>query len=878
MTVDTSQGTPTLGLVVEGRERTAEYSAGSGTDTLSFEYEVTKADGTVDEVSVTADSLALSGGTIRNDGGADAELSHPGASYGGMDEPPAADGPLTGFTLVDAATHTDEAQLEDGARVALDDPASGTWGFRADAAQDAEIGSVRLELSGAKTVSRTENYAPWSLYGDTDGEQDGEGLPAGDYVLRATAYAERNLGGDVLETLEVAFTVADATDTPALSVADAAAASGTLSFEVTLSAAADAAVTVDYATADGTAEAGADYESASGTLSFAAGETAKTVEVTVLADDAAESDETLTLELSNASGAELGAATATGTITDAGEPEPLREPLSASFTDVPPEHDGSTAVTLRIEFSEGVGIGYRSLRDEALSATGAAVTKAKRVDGRSDLWEIEIQPDSNDDVTVTLAGGRACGTAGAVCTGDADPQPLSSSLTATVAGPPEAPLTASFTDVPSEHDGSKAFTFRIQFSAAVGISIKTLRDEALSASGATVKKANRVDGRKDLYEIRVRPSGNADVTVTLTGGSACDARGGICTPDGRQLTGNVSATVRARAALSVADARAEEGAGAVLAFAVTLDRAASTAVSVDYGTADGSAQAGVDYTRAIGTLTFQAGETSKTIEVTVLDDAHDEGEETLTLTLSNAVGGRVADGEATGTIANRDPMPRALLARFGRTAAVHIVEQVEERVAAPREPGFRGELAGRERRPGMEREMALSFLSQLGGLAGGNPVGGGVHDPMAGGLGGGMPFGTPGLAGGGEHTGAGGRMGGAAPMASAAGPMGMETRPMGGTTGLAGGLLGGGLLQMGLGGGDPLTGSSFAMNRETRGGILSLWSRGARSHFSGREGALSLGGDVRTTMFGADYAKGPLVAGLYRRRRSGDVPDDRTAG
>ena len=68
---------------------------------------------------------------------------------------------------------------------------------------------------------------------------------------------------------------------------------------------------------------------------------------------------------------------------------------------------------------------------------------------------------------------------------------------------------------------------------------------------------------------------------------------------------------------------------------------------------------------------------------------------------------------------------------------------------------------------------------------------------------------------------------------------------------------------MGLGGGDLLTGSAFAMNRETRhGGILSFWSRGARSSFAGREGALSLGGDVRTTMAGADYAKGPLVAGL----------------
>ena len=60
-----------------------------------------------------------------------------------------------------------------------------------------------------------------------------------------------------------------------------------------------------------------------------------------------------------------------------------------------------------------------------------------------------------------------------------------------------------------------------------------------------------------------------------------------------------------------------------------------------------------------------------------------------------------------------------------------------------------------------------------------------------------------------------------------------------------------------------LTGSDVALTRETRhGGILSFWSRGARSSFAGHEGALSLGGDVRTTMAGADYGKGPLVAGL----------------
>ena len=63
----------------------------------------------------------------------------------------------------------------------------------------------------------------------------------------------------------------------------------------------------------------------------------------------------------------------------------------------------------------------------------------------------------------------------------------------------------------------------------------------------------------------------------------------------------------------------------VLAFEVTLNRAASSAtVTVDYATADGTATAGADYTAASGTLTFDPGETAKTVDVTVLDDAHDD--------------------------------------------------------------------------------------------------------------------------------------------------------------------------------------------------------------------------------------------------------------
>jgi len=114
---------------------------------------------------------------------------------------------------------------------------------------------------------------------------------------------------------------AAATGTPVLNVSGGSAAEGdsgtrVLSFTVTLSAAAAGSVDVAYATADGTATAGSDYVSSSGTLVFAAGETTKTIPVTINGDETVESDETFTLVLSNPSGATLGTSVATGTITN----------------------------------------------------------------------------------------------------------------------------------------------------------------------------------------------------------------------------------------------------------------------------------------------------------------------------------------------------------------------------------------------------------------------------------------------------------------------------------------------------------------------------------------------------------------------------------
>ena len=104
----------------------------------------------------------------------------------------------------------------------------------------------------------------------------------------------------------------------------------TLDFAVALSRAAAHAVSVDYATADGTAGAGADYTAASGTLTFAPGETAKTVAVAILDDAIDEGKEKFTLRLSNPQGAYLRNMhrEATGTIRNS---DPLQKMWLSRF-------------------------------------------------------------------------------------------------------------------------------------------------------------------------------------------------------------------------------------------------------------------------------------------------------------------------------------------------------------------------------------------------------------------------------------------------------------------------------------------------------------------------------------------------------------------
>ena len=337
----------------------------------------------------------------------------------------------------------------------------------------------------------------------------------------------------------------------------------------------------------------------------------------------------------------------------------------------------AAAVTVTVEYATSDGTAVADADYEAVSGTlvfGPGETqKTVAVSVLADTHS-----EAAETLTLTLAGpvGGTLGEAQATGT-----------IAANVHG---VPLTATLTHMPDEdeddvlgeHKGSGTFEVRLAFNTEPELSYKTVRDTMFDVTGGTITGARRVTRRKNQhFDIVVKPSGNDAVTFSLHSPlPACGETGSVCTEAGRMVEGPVSATVLGPVAISVADATVREEEGATLAFAVTLDREREADVTVDYATSNGTATAGEDYVAQSGDLTFAAGETAKTIEIEVLDDVHDEGTETMTLTLLNPSGARIADATATGSIENSDPMPRAWMVRFGRTVGSQVVDALTARL------------------------------------------------------------------------------------------------------------------------------------------------------------------------------------------------------
>ena len=335
----TVTGTPGIGIDMDPAEwggKRAVYESGSGSPTLVFVHEVVEPNVSTRGIAVLADSLDVDGGAaIRSTRtGDDAALGHDGLDHDPDHKvdwrlaPPTAAGStpavtavavvsdagadrtyLLGDTIRVRLTFSEAVKVTGTPRLSIDmDPAD--WGTK-QAAYEGAQDTAALSLTFAYTVVEpnlsTRGIAVLANSLDLNGG-----------TIRSAAGTDAALGHAGL-----AHDPAHRVDwRPAVSVADAKAREGVdeaVVFEVSLDRAftsAEHRVTVDYATADGTAKAGEDYTATYGILIFAAGETTKTVSVPILDDALDEGEETFTLRLSNATGARIGDGEAAGTIAN----------------------------------------------------------------------------------------------------------------------------------------------------------------------------------------------------------------------------------------------------------------------------------------------------------------------------------------------------------------------------------------------------------------------------------------------------------------------------------------------------------------------------------------------------------------------------------
>ena len=229
----------------------------------------------------------------------------------------------------------------------------------------------------AGTTTRT---VPVAVRGDTENEPDETFLV--DLSGEVGAVLGDGQGrGTILDD--------DAAPLPVLGVGDASVTEGdagtvNATFTVSLSAAGTQAVTVAYATANGTATAGSDYTAASGVLTFAPGVTSRTVSVAVRGDFLAEAAETLLLNLSGASGAAIGDGQGLGTIVDDDANPKMISPVPGSVL------PGATAT-----FSWSAGAGVTQFRLRVGTTPGGA-----------QVWSGRLGLATSRTVTRIPTGGR----------------------------------------------------------------------------------------------------------------------------------------------------------------------------------------------------------------------------------------------------------------------------------------------------------------------------------------------------------------------------------------------------------------------------------------------------------------------------------------
>ena len=615
--------------------------------------------------------------------------------------------------VIEVATIEDElAESDEGFTVELSSPSGAVLGDGTgvgtiaddEAAPEVTIGDARVDEGGTAefevTLSGASDRAVTVEYGTVAGTAvAGLDYTAATGTLTFLAGSRREVIEvatieDELAESDEAFTVElrapsgatlrddtgtgtiidDDTDTgtgdalPELSIADATAEEGeTVELAVTLSKASADVVTVMYWTVGGTAVAGSDYTAATGTLTFLAGSRREVIEIATIADDLAESDEGFTVELRAPNGATLRDDTGTGTIidddTDTGTGDALPE---LSIADVTVE-EGETvelAVTLSKASEDEVTVEYQTVAgtaEEGVDYTAATGTLTFLAGSRREVIEVATIEDQEGEADETFRV-ELSGASGAILGDGAGTGTIIDDDGGTGTTPEETLPEMSIADASAEEGGTVELAVTLDKASEdeVTVEYQTVAgtaEEGVDYRAATGTLRFLAGSRREMIEVATieDQEGEADETfrVELSGVSGAilgdgAGTGTIIDDDG----GTGTTPEETLPEMSIADASAEEG--GTVELAVTLDKASEDEVTVEYQTAAGTAEEGVDYTAATGTLTFLAGSRREVIEVATIEDQEGEADETFRVELSGASGAILGDGAGTGTIIDDD--------------------------------------------------------------------------------------------------------------------------------------------------------------------------------------------------------------------------------
>ncbi len=496
--------------------------------------------------------------------------------------------------------------------------------------------------------------------------------PTGDTAEVAPGYPE-NFGffarvsdrsGAPFDPSDFAFVDPDTVFDPdtAVAISGASAAEGdgpggTVTFTVTRTGDLTAASSVDFATQSESAVAGQDFMTAQGRLDFNPGETSRTITVDLLGDEVFEADETFAVVLSNPVGTTIGTDTGRGTILNDDQPP---SQISVADAMVSEGNSGTTSLTFtltRTGDTTGVStVAYATVGGTAVAGSDFAAANGVVSFGTGQsvrtvtvdvFGDTEFETDETFGLVLSAPNNAVIIDGTATATIDNDDLP-----------PPQIAVTGA---VVEEGDtGSTSLTFTL---TRTGDLDRTSRVDVATADGTaeagtdyaawseTVTFAPGEASRTVTIDILSDTDFEADETVFLVLSNPADATLTVNQVSGTIVNDDVPLPV-----IAIDDAGRNEGdAGAAdLVFTVRRTGDLSEASTVTYTVDGATASAGSDFTPVSGTLIFDAGGSDEKIRVPIIGDTVVEGDESLTVTLSNPTGAAIGDGTATGTIRDDD--------------------------------------------------------------------------------------------------------------------------------------------------------------------------------------------------------------------------------